>query len=503
MAIKGFPRGFEPFKILTDAQVEAIQAGIFQVLEKTGAAFPDERALKILAEGGCQVDFKDQRVRFPAKVVQDCLSKCPSHFPVKARDPENNWDLGNPAVTYFMASCALNTIDLDTWQPRPPTRKEFYDFMILLDALPNVHGLPCFPWYGFARVPQALCLVESCAAKMRVSNKVQMEGSVMDNDIWNIRMAKATGQDLLQLVNPAAPLTYGEGVVTNILRYTEEGMPFHFASGPVPGATGPASIAGSVISCSVEHIAGMVLAQIVKPGARVWSGNMTLVQNMRTGSPMFGQVANSLLDAAFQQVWRKFRIPTWSIIPAWTDSKQIDYQAGYEMAMSAVLAAIYGTSMVWFQGGLSQQLSMHPVKAVIDDDAAGMIGRFLQGVAVTDESMAVNLIDQVGPIPGNFLVTAHTRDWWAKEQYIPKVADHASYAEFFKKGSKTILQRGKERMDEILSTYKPPLLPSAQEKAIEDILKEAREFYKKKGMISDEEWKVYQEDLNSPNYPYA
>lgn len=503
MAVKGFRRSFEPFKILTDAQVEVIQSGITQVLEKTGVAFNDERALKILAEAGCQVDKETQRVRIPEKVARECLAKCPSHFPVKARDEENNWDLGNPDISYFIASCALNTVDLDTWRQRPPTRKEFYDFMKLLDALPNMHGLPSFPWYGFAKVPQAMCLVESAAAKIRMSSKVQMEGSVLGNDIWNIKMAKATGQDMLQLVNPAAPLTQSQDVVTKILLYAEQDMPYHFASGPVPGATGPATLAGTVISCSVEHISGMVLSQLVKPGSRVWSGNMCLVQNMRTGSPMFGQVGNFLLDVAFLQVWRKYQIPSWSIIPAWGDSKQIDYQSAYETAMSATVAALAGASMIWFQGGISQQLSLHPLKAVLDDDVAGMIGRFLEGVEVNDETMALDLIDEVGPIPGNFLTTAHTRKWWKKEQYLPRAADHGSYADFFKGGSKTILQRAQEQMDAILTTHNPAPLSASQEQAVEDILKEAREFYRKKGMISDEEWTLYQEDINSPDYPYA
>ena len=58
-------------------------------------------------------------------------------------------------------------------------------------------------------------------------------------------------------------------------------------------------------------------------------------------------------------------------------------------------------------------------------------------------------------------------------------------------------------MGEILSTHKPTPLPSEQEQAIEDILKDARHYYRKKGMISDEEWALYQKDFSSPNYPYA
>jgi hypothetical protein len=58
-------------------------------------------------------------------------------------------------------------------------------------------------------------------------------------------------------------------------------------------------------------------------------------------------------------------------------------------------------------------------------------------------------------------------------------------------------------MEEILSTHKIPSLSPDQDQAIEDILKDARKYYRDRGMISDEEWALYQEDLNSPNYPYG
>jgi hypothetical protein len=46
-------------------------------------------------------------------------------------------------------------------------------------------------------------------------------------------------------------------------------------------------------------------------------------------------------------------------------------------------------------------------------------------------------------------------------------------------------------------------LTESQEKELEYILNDARNHYRKNGMISDAEWNLYQEDLHSPNYPYA
>jgi trimethylamine---corrinoid protein Co-methyltransferase len=503
MAMRGFDRRFKPFEILTDEQIEAIHKSVIQVLEETGLAFHDKRALNIFAEHGCKVDFPNERVRFPEWIVEDCLAKSPKSFRVKARDPKNDIILSGGGPTYFACSSGYGSLDLDTWEYRSPTRKDYYDFIKVLDALPNVHSLSAFPYFGFAKVPQCMCLLEGNAANIRMSSKTQMQGTVGDNDTWNIKMAKAVGMDLLSLVNPAAPLSYYDQQVTCLLKYVEEGVPFHFASGPVMGATAPATIAGGMVTPYVESFGGLVLAQLVKPGTRLWVGNYANVQNMRSGSPDNGAIANSLHEVVFNQVARRYNLPTWSSSSAWTSSKQFDFQSGYEQGMAAILCGLAGANYLFLQCGFTAQLATHPVKAIMDDDIAGMVGRFLGGIEVNDETLAVDLINEVGPIPGMFLNKAHTRKWWKTEQYIPPLADKMPYLEWVKKGKKTIIDRARQRMEEIISTHKPAPLTPQQDQALEDILKEAREYYRKKGLISDQEWKVYQEDLASPNYPYA
>ncbi len=144
------------------------------------------------------------------------------------------------------------------------------------------------------------------------------------------------------------------------------------------------------------------------------------------------------------------------------------------------------------------------MQAILDDDIAGMVGRAVEGVEVNDETIALDLINEVGPAPGHYLAKAHTRKWWKKEQFVPKAADELTLPQWEKIGKKGCLDYAKERMEEILATHKvdPPLTPK-QEQDIEDILKEAREYYRRKGLISDEEWTVYMKTIESPNYPYA
>ena len=307
MAIKGFKRKFNTLKIANENEIEAIRLGTLQVLEETGAVFHGEKALKLFADSGCRVDFENNRVRFPAWLVEDRLAKIPSTFRVKARDPKNDLILGKPDETYFTSSCGMDTVDINTWEQRRPTRKEFYDTIKVFDALPNIHMQICFPYFGFAKVPQVMCLLESTAAKIRNSTKVQMEGTVEGSYKFSNEMAKATGQDLLNLTNPAAPLTYYEDVVQLIFDYAENDWPAHFTAGTVAGSTGPSTIAGQQLSENAISVSGMVLNQLVNPGARIWAGNMSFIQNMRTGAPGFGAIENSLNDVLFTQYWRNYK----------------------------------------------------------------------------------------------------------------------------------------------------------------------------------------------------
>jgi trimethylamine--corrinoid protein Co-methyltransferase len=166
-------------------------------------------------------------------------------------------------------------------------------------------------------------------------------------------------------------------------------------------------------------------------------------------------------------------------------------------------AGLTGASTLLTFGSVHGELSSHPLQAILDDDLAGMAERFLDSVTVNTETLAVDLIKEVGPIPGHFLSKEHTRKWWKPEQFIPKAADRLTYPEWVDTGKKSALDYAKERLEEILATHKPTPLTPKQEENIETILEEARRYYKKIGLISDEEMATYRRSINSVNYPYA
>ena len=214
-----------------------------------------------------------------------------------------------------------------------------------------------------------------------------------------------------------------------------------------------------------------------------------------------GSVGVCLHIAAFNQIFRGYGIPTYNA-DGYPGSKRMDFQTGYEKAMRVLITGLSGGSSRPLHGGVYGELSHHPVQAIMDDDLAGMVGRFLEGVTVNHETLAVDLINEVGPIPGHFLNKQHTRDWWKREQFIPVAADRLTYPEWINSGKKSCLDYARERMEQILSTHKPLPLTEGEEEELERVLEEARRYYKEKGLISEEEMSAYRNSMKSPNYPF-
>jgi trimethylamine--corrinoid protein Co-methyltransferase len=502
--LKGFTRRFKPLELLTEEQVRAIHKAVLDVLRETGATFHSDRALKDLERNGCMVDYEEKRVRFPEYLVEEAIRRCPSSYRIKARDPKDGVIFGGDTV-YFQNFPGMQTVDLDTWEPRDATRQEYYDMVTVLDALPNLHALCCYPYFGYEGVPSVMRIPEGVAIKIRNSTKVQMTCNASDSDQFNIEMVKATGGESALNVSGSAPLTWYDDQIRAAYRAIEAGFPIWIVQVIVPGATGPATLAGSVVINLAHDLSLIVLIQLLTPGARVQIVGGLYPQNMRTGVPCFGRIEYALTKAVENQIARSYGIPTSDGAPGPVSSKKPDFQTGYEKALNALAGALTGSNLIHMHSGLYGEMTAHPLQAILDDDIAGMIGRFIEGVTVSDETIALDLIEQVGPIPGHYLNPAHTREWWKKEQFVSKVADELTYPEWIKTGKKDCLDYAKERMKEILATHKVsiPLTPS-QEEDIKRILNEAREYYRKQGMISDEEWGVYKKKvLKSPDYPFA
>ena len=248
MSRKGFVRNFKPLEILTDEQMESIKRGTLHVLEETGVRIEHKKALEFLKKNDCKVDHNEMRVRIPSGLVEECISRCPSKLLIKARDSQNDVFVGGN-VLYFKNSSGMQIIDLDTYEPRVPTRKENYDAVTVLDSLENLDLLgPYTPYFGFEGIPRAMSIPESCASRFRGSTKVLVGGCLNDSEIFTIEMAKATGAEILHVAAASPPLTWYSQPIEVIFRITEAGFPLRVVGGQMFGGTAPATLSGALVT---------------------------------------------------------------------------------------------------------------------------------------------------------------------------------------------------------------------------------------------------------------
>jgi trimethylamine--corrinoid protein Co-methyltransferase len=399
----------------------------------------------------------------------------------------------------------MQTVDLETWEPRDATYREYCELVTVLDELPNFHTQGCYPYFGFEGVPPVMRTPEGVAIKIRNSTKVQLMCNASDCDQFNIEMIKATRGEAGLTVTGSAPLSWYDDQIRATYRAIESGFPMCIVQGTIMGATGPATVVGSAVTNLAAELSLLVLVQLLAPGTRVQIASDTYPQNMKSGAPGFGRIGCALNKVIENQMARTYGIPTRDTAPGPTNSKKPDFQTGYEKALNALATALSGTNVILLHSALYGEIAAHPLQAILDDDIAGMVGKFIEGTTVNDDTIALELIHKVGPIPGNYLSTAHTREWWKKEQFIPRAADSLTYPEWMQAGKKHCLDYAKEVMKEILTSHRVsiPLTPS-QESDLERILNKAREWYREKGQISAEDWRVYEEKvLKSPDYPLS
>jgi len=481
---RGFQRNFNPVKILTDSQVEALHRATLDVLEKTGVKFESERALKLLEKNGCIVDYEERIARMPGYLVEECIRQTPSSFMIKARNPKNDIRIGG-ATLHFMSSAGARYTDVETGEVRQATQKENDDGVLVSDALDTIDLFPSYtPYFEIEGVPPIMLCPISCASRIRFTSKASRGAQATDSFIFETQLAQAAGQQLIGVCEAAAPLSYPEDAINAAFEYTSAGFPMYIAAGSVMGGSAPVTAAGATISNNVELLAVVVLIQCMRPGTGICGNDFVTPMDMESGGFLFGALGVNLHQMAFNQIWTQlYKIPTVNTGSAFSNSKLIDYQSGYEKTHTAMASALSGANVIVLHGGVTAELAYNPILSVINDDVANIIGRTIEGFEVNDETMAVELIEQVGPVPGTFLNKTHTRLNWKKEYFVPKVADRLSYQEWQRQGRKTTIDKAKERMEEILATHKPDPITPEQDKDINKILEEAGKHYRKRGLL--------------------
>lgn len=460
-------------KILSDEDIEQIHLSALSILWRIGIDVREDQAFQILKKAGCPTN--GTRVRIPSHLVEEAIRLAPQTFTLYGRDPGFKIPLEDRRVFYEPMIGRLNILDSETGHRRRTTLQDVCDLVRVADYLEHytlLHSGAIMP--HIEGVSDEVSHVHGYLASVKNSSKVikgVVRGGQKAKDCIRMAAIIAGGEDELRrkpnmftTCNVISPLTFAPEQTEGLIEYAKMGLPVDIASEPQSGATSPATLAGTLALQTAEILGMMVVAQLVNPGTPVLMGTVGAAMDMRNGTISLGGVEAGMINVAHAQIAQFYKVPSRGT-GSNTESKSLDIQAGIEKTVTLMTPALAGINMIFYPGTMDHALTVSLESLVIDHEICGMIHRMLGGISVNDASLAIDVIEKVGP-GGHFLNQAHTLTNFQKEHYIPQICDRDSHENWLAKGSPGMLDTAKQKVKKILSEHRPAPLDPAVEKEL-------------------------------------
>jgi len=261
-------------KVLDDEKLEKIHQATLTVLKEAGVRFPSEKALKIFADAGAEVDFKSQIVKIPPDLLMDAIAKAPRTYTMASRrDPDLDLHLDGTKTYLGTDDTGTATIDLETRKRRASTKKDVAMMALISDYLPSV-SFYC-PMVSAQDVPSEVILLYELEASFINTEKHVLIMSCVEEKIARYALEIATliagdsrrirkRSPLFLFVATFAPLGQDKGALEAALTFAKAGIPVGFEASPSMGSTAPVSIAGAMAVGNAEILSALY------PGAPVF-----------------------------------------------------------------------------------------------------------------------------------------------------------------------------------------------------------------------------------------
>jgi len=449
--------------ILSEDQRELIHLSSLEVLRRTGVAVKEPQAVGIYKKAGCVVE--DERVRIPAHLVEWALGCMPPRVSLCKRN-------GNPALfleennVYFgTGSDTPQVMDAYTGERRLAVLKDIENVSKIVDYCDDMSFVMCS---GIASdVKKDISDLYHFEAMVSNTEKpVVFTAWSLENLKTIIQMAEtvAGGADKLRnspfvalYTEPISPLQLARESTQKLMFMAERALPVVFTPAVLTGGTGPVTLAGGLIQGNAEILAGYVLANLVREGAPFIYGGGVTTFDMATSISCYASPEFMLATAALTDMARYYRLPMFSFAGC-TDSSTYDHQAAIEASIWVVLATLSGGNLVHDVGYINNGLTTSYEQLVVTNEVIGMMRRFSGGIEVSEETMALDLIDKVGP-GGEYLTSEHTLKHFRKNWY-PELMSRSPYERWVGQGSKDLKTKATEKVRHILENHQPkPLEP--------------------------------------------
>ncbi len=449
-------------KIADEPLLDKIIEEAKRILANTGMEIRGASMRQLLLDNGFPLTASG-RIIFPADRVDAALATAPSSFILYDRDGNPHADIGADRVHFVPGSSGLKVQDHRTGYTRHANTTDFVEYVRVCDGLENIAYLAtAFSTNDDieANVSDAwrlyLCLTNS---KRPVVSGAFTEHGV-ERMVEMMQLFRRDRADLIQrpmsifTITATGNFRYSEDSCQNLLDCVAAGVPVEIVPVTLMGLTAPVTLVGSAVFHAVDTIAGIVMAQVIRPGAPVLYGGAPAEFHMReTTSPMVG-VQALYLDIVNAEVGKRLGLPTQAYM-ALSDSKMLDAQAGAETFGSALLAALGGINSVSGPGMLDFVLVFSLPKLIFDNEVCGQALRFLRSLTVMEDLPVTELVNS--QLQEAHLITSpHTLTHWPQQLYMPSpVIDRKNRETWQRDGEKSLWERAISEVEQRLLTYRP------------------------------------------------
>jgi trimethylamine---corrinoid protein Co-methyltransferase len=465
--------------VFEDTELDRIHEASLAILERVGMRVEHPQARAILDGAGARVDAATNIVRFPPYLVEEKLALVPRTLDYHGRSPQFDVRLEPEGqVRSRVAGGAPGYVDLATGIQRTARIADMREFAILGDALADIHVASLLQCEDVpaetAELHAVRALLEHqrrCIATNTVSIPNLRALIEMLVAVCGSREAVAARPPVHLLLCPVSPLTLLEEVCAQLLVACEYGIPTDNPIMPVAGATSPITLAGTIVQANAEFLGTMTLAQSIRPGHPMPYFADPVVSDLRTGAAQFAAPEGGLLVAAVQQLGNRYGFAPQGI---GLDSDGFGYaQTLFEKAQNTLFQVLAGGKLVIGAGNVEGCMSFDPVQLVIDDELMRIAGRWSQGAATDAESLALEVIERVGP-GGQFLDDDHTIHHMRSGELLDTALFVRGTREtWLAAGAKDLEARARDRAQSILATHEVEPLPAEVSRELDRILASA------------------------------
>jgi len=466
--------------VMSKDEEDAIHWASMDLLSDTGMRIYSRQSLQILKDHGADVDFSQKLAKIPNHLVEEGLKRAPKAFKLCGRTKENDVVLDNRHVYFSTDATGVATYDLETGEKRGSTKEDVVKVAILTDYLPGVAVFN--PSVTPLEVPPHSHTLHELDVGLNYTTKHTMVEAVFigEEAKLEVKMASlvAGGEKELRrrpiissIMCCIFPLTLDGGAMDASLEFSKAGVPVHLMSMPQAGTSGPATLAGCIAINNAEILGANAVLQLACPGAPVLYSTVGSPMDLRTGGyGGGGRPETALINAGGVQMSKRYGLPS-SPGAMGSMSKMIGPWIGHEHTLVPLTMALVGGDVLNGIGMLEGSKVLSFEQMMIDHEIATAILRLISGFTVTDETLALSMIDRVGP-RGNFLQEPHTykhmKDFWN-----PSLTDLRPYDVWKASGAETTEQVARRKAKEILAEHKPAPLDPSVSKLLGEMIAEA------------------------------